>query len=245
MSTTLYYPTEQWLTAYGRRLDESDALDDLSARWGKRFDGDVLLVVENLPLAETTLGDLPPEILAEIPEDVRVGIEDVTLAEAPERFGPEIRPTLPDVARDLLEQIESNVVDGSLYARLGLENGNCTDVALLGPDALDDVGFAIRGDYEIWRRILEGKPAASAILTGDLAVEGNPVRIAQYSAMFQLLGEIAADVECVHLFEGEPASPGDRLFDRAVAPSVIVQKNTQRQISRTLDLFRPGSGDER
>lgn len=245
MSSTLYFPTEQWLDEYGRLLDESAALDDLAASWGGRFDGDILLVIEDLPLAETTLADLPTEILVEVPEEVREGIEDVTLAAAPDRFGPEIRPTLPAVARDLLEQIESNVVDGSLYARIRLDGGDCTDVALLGPDAVDDAGFAIRGQYQTWRRIVEGKPAASAILTGDLVVEGNSVRIAQYSAMFQLLGEIAAAVECVHLFEGASPTPGDRLFDQAVAPPVFLQKNAQRQISRTMDLFTPGSRDDR
>lgn len=244
MSSTSYFPTEQWLAEYGRLLDESAALDDLAAGWGGRFDADVLLVIEDLPLTETTLADLPAEILAELPDDVRAGIDDVTLAEAPERFGPEIRPTLPAIARDLLEQIESNVVDGTLYARLRLAGGDCTDVTLLGPEAVDDAGFAIRGQYQTWRRIVEGKPAASAILTGDLVVEGNSVRIAQYSAMFQLLGDIAAEVECVHLFDGEAPAPGGRLFDQAVAPTAFVQKNAQRQLSRTLDLFTPRSRDD-
>lgn len=244
MSSTLYFPTEEWLVEYGRLLDESARLDDLADGWGGRFDADVLLVIEDLPLAETTLGDLPAEILAALPGDVREGIEDVTLADAPERFGPEIRPTLPAIARDLLEQIESNVVEGSLYARLRLEGGDCTDVALLGPNAVDDAEFAIRGRYQTWRRIVEGKPAAAAILTGGLVVEGNPVRIAQYSATFQLLGDIAAEIECVHLFEGESTAPGERLFDRAVAPPAFVQKNAQRQISRTLDLFTPRSPDD-
>lgn len=245
MSSTLYFPTEQWLDEYGRRLDESGALDDLAAGWGGRFDADVLLVIEDLPLGETTLSDLPTEILEALPDDIRDGIGDVTLAEAPERFGPEIRPTLPPIARDLLEQIESNVVDGTLYARLCLDGGDCTDVSLLGPDAVDEVGFTIRGSYQTWRRIVEGKPAASAILTGDLAIEGNPLRVAQYSAMFQVLGDVAAAVECVHLFEGAPPSPGDRLFDQAVAPTAFVQKNAQRQFSRTMDLFTPGSRDDR
>lgn len=245
VSTPLYFPTEQWLAEYGRLLDGSDALDDLSSGPGGRFSGDVLLVIEDLPLSETTLGDLPEGILEGLSEDVRSGIEDITLAEAPERFGSEIRPTLPDVARDLLEQIESNVVDGALYACLGLADGDCTDVAVLGPEAASDVGYAIRGPYHTWRRIVEGKPAAAAILTGDLVVEGNQVRIVQYSAMFQLLGEIAADVECVHLFDGESPSPGERLFDQAVAQPAFVQKNAQRQISRTLNAFRPGSGRDR
>jgi len=40
------YPTERWLEAYGRALDESQALDALASGWGVGFDGDVLLVIE-------------------------------------------------------------------------------------------------------------------------------------------------------------------------------------------------------
>ena len=82
-----YFPTEQWLDAYGRVLDGSDALDDLSLGWGGEFDGDVLLVFEDLPLAETWLGDLSAEILEGLPESTRAGVGDVTLAEAPDTFG--------------------------------------------------------------------------------------------------------------------------------------------------------------
>jgi hypothetical protein len=39
------YPTMEWVEEYGRRLDESTALDDVTAGWGVGFDGDVLLVI--------------------------------------------------------------------------------------------------------------------------------------------------------------------------------------------------------
>ena len=233
-----YFPTEQWLEEYGRALDGSDALDDLSPGWGRGFDGDILLVIEDLPLAETRLGDLPSEILEGLPESTRAGVADVTLAEAPETFGESIRETLPDVARDLLEQIESKVVDGDIHAYVGLEGGDCTGVEVLEDPGDRETGFAVRGRYDTWRRIVDGRPPAAAMLSGDLALEGNQLLQLRYSAMFQLLGELAASVETAHLFEGRGGSSADWMLDQAVRQPAILQRTAERQFSRTLDRFR-------
>lgn len=232
-----YFPSEQWLTAYGRTLDESDALDDLALGWGGRFDGDLLFVIEDLPLAETRLADLPAAVLEALPEGVRDGVGDVTLAEAPERFDESVRSTLPADAVDLLEQIETNVVDGNIYAYVGLSGGDCTGVEVLEDPGARETGFVIRGRYDVWRQIVDGRPPASAILSGDLAIEGNGFHQLRYSAMFQLLGELAADVETTHLFEGRRQSPADRVLDEAVRQPALVQRTAERQFARTLNLF--------
>lgn len=232
-----FFPTEQWLTEYGRLLDESDALDDLAVGMGERFDGDVLFVIEDLPLAETTLDDLPDHVLDGIPEAIRAEIADVTLADAPDTFDETIRPTLSDVARDLLEQIETNVVDGNVYATVSLSGGDCNGVAILdGPDERD-ADFVFRGPYETWRSIVDGRPPAAALIRGDLQVEGSLVQQLQYAAMFQLLGEITADVETVHLFAGTTPSTGDRVFEQAVTHPAFVQKTAHRHIVRSLNRF--------
>ena len=46
------YPSEEWLDEYTRLLDESDALDDLSAGVGGEFAGTVHLVIADLPLED-------------------------------------------------------------------------------------------------------------------------------------------------------------------------------------------------
>lgn len=144
----------------------------------------VLLVIGDLPLEGTRLGDLPAEILEALPESTRESVGDVTLADAPDVFGDSVRATLPDVARDLLEQIERNVVDGDIYAYVGLEGGDCTGVEVLDDPGAREMGFVIRGRYDVWRQIVDGRPAASAMLGGDLAVEGNQFYQLRYSAMF-------------------------------------------------------------
>ena len=52
------YPSTAWLDEYTRRLDESDALDDLSAGVDGEFAGTVHLVIADLPLAETTVEEI-------------------------------------------------------------------------------------------------------------------------------------------------------------------------------------------
>lgn len=233
------YPTEQWLEAYGRALDESMALDDLASGWGVGFDGDVLLVIDDVPLTETTLGDLPPEVLADLPESVRDGVSDVTLAEAPGRFDETIRPSLPAVVQDLLSQIESKVHDGTIYAYVGLEEGTCTGTEVLDEPGSRDVGYVVRGPYQTWRRIVDGRPVASAWLSGDLGIEGNKARLLRYGSVLQLLGDIAAEVETTHLFPGEVAHPGEVVLDEAVRQPVIFGRLAERQANIVTDAFSP------
>ena len=235
-----YYPTEEWLSEYGRRLDESRALDAVAAGWGVNFNGDVLFVIEDLPLADTTLSDLPDPVLEDVAEPVRAGIADVTLEEAPDYFDDTIRSSLPDVAARLLDQLEANLVDGSLYAYLELEAGDCTGVEILDDPDAHDPGFVIRGSHETWRQIVDGRPALSAMLSGDISVEGNWVRQVQYGAVLQLLGDIAADVETVHLFEGSAPSADQALLDGAVRGPIRVQRVAQQQatwVTQTLNLL--------
>lgn len=225
------YPTEQWLTAYGRALDGSDALDDLAAGWGVGFNGDVMMVIDDVPLAETTIGDLPDQVVADLPGEIRAGVSDVTLAEAPTKFGGRLRTALPASVRDLLYQIESKVHDGTIYAHIGLEEGTCTGTEVLEDPDDREVGYVVHGPYETWRRIVNGRPAASAILSGDLSVEGNKLRLVRYASVLQLLGDIAAEVETTHLFPGSAAHPGEIVLDEAVRQPVIFGRLAERQAS--------------
>jgi putative sterol carrier protein len=228
------FPTDRWLEAYGNRLDESETLDDLALSWGPEFDGNVLYVIEENPLEETVIGDLPEEALEGIPENVRAGIGDVTLADAPETFGESVRPTLPDTTRELLEQVENDVVDGTIYAYISLDDGR-TEVDLLGGPDERPTDFVLRGPYTTWRRIVDGRPPMSAVLNGNMTVQGDLLQQVRYSPLLNLLGEVAAEVETTHLFEGEPLSLGEQLLDQPVEQSAAIQRTAHRQVSRMFD----------
>lgn len=228
------YPSEAWLEEYARLLDESDALDDLSSGLGADFAGSVRLVVADLPLAETTVGDLPAGALEGLPGQVRAGLADLSLAELPSMVDDHARAGLPERARTLLDRIETNVADGALHVLLELDGGDCAGAEVLESPGDRDHDFTVRGSYGTWRDIVDGRPSASALLTGDLTVEGGGLEWLQYATMFQLLGEIASRVETTHLFESESTSVGDVLVDEAVRHPAAVHRFAHRQAVRTL-----------
>lgn len=229
------FPTEQWLQEYRRYLNDSDAFAELGEGWGEGFDGDVLYVITDLPTEETTLGELPAEVLDGLPDHVYETVSDVAVADAPETFAP-IQSGIPEDLADKLDQLESHVVDGTVYAYVGLEDGRCTGVEVVdGPEARE-TGFVMRGPYEVWRDIVDGRPSSSAVLSRDLTVSGNRLRRLRYAPMFQLLGEVASEVGTTHLFKGGDAT-ATPLLDIAMQGRMVAERETHRSIKRTLNLL--------
>lgn len=199
--TMTLYPTEQWLDVYKRRLNESESLDESGAGWGIDFNGDIYFVITDLPLDETTLGDLPDEALEGLPEQLQEQLADIPLDSANNLIDENIRQHMPDQSRDLLRQIDEDIVDGTIYAFIGLKDGGCTEVDVVDDPDERDVGFRLRGNHEMWRDLVDGEiEPISAVMSGDLEVEGDMQKILQYSDATTLLGEIAADTETTHLF---------------------------------------------
>ena len=227
------YPSEGWLNEYTRLLDESDALDDLSSGVGLDFAGSIRLAIEELPLAETTVGDLPDRALEGVPEEVARDLADLPLAELPETVDGQAREGLPEEVRDLLAQIETNVVDDALHVLLEIDGGDRADAEVLEDPGCRDPDLTVRGSYRTWRDIVDGRPSASALLTGDLRVEGNQLEWLQYVTMFQLLGDVASEVETTHLFEAEPQSASSVLVDEAVRHPASIHRVVHRQAVRT------------
>lgn len=195
------YPTEQWLDVYKQRLNESEALDESAAGWGVGFNGAMYFVITDLPLSETTLGDLPDEVLEGLPEQLQEQLADIPLDSATDLIGDDIRQHMPDRSRDLLRQVDEDIVDGTIYAFIGLKDGGCTEVDVVADPDGRDVGFRLRGKHEMWRDLVNGEiEPIPAVMSGDLEVEGDMGKILQYSNATALLGEIAADTETTHLF---------------------------------------------
>jgi putative sterol carrier protein len=229
-----FYPSDAWLDEYTRLLDESDALDELSSGVGLEFSGSVHLVIADLPLEETTVGDLPDGALDGLPDQVRESLADVPIAALPSLVDEHARKGLPDMARDLLHQIETNVVDDALHVMLDIDGGDCADAEVLADPGARDPTVTVRGSYDTWRDIVDGRPSASAMLTGDLRLESSALDALQYATMFQHLGDVASEVETVHLFDGGSGSPGDVLLNEAVRHPAAIHQFAHRQAVRTL-----------
>ena len=196
------YPTEQWLEEYKRELNENNELDEAGAGWGVDFNGNMYFVITDIPLSETTLGELPDEAMESLPEQLQEQLADIPLDTANELIDDAIREQMPEKSRDLLRQVEEDITeDGTIYAFIGLKDGGCEEVDVVSSPDERDVGFRLRGTHETWGGIVKGEvEPIPAVMSGDLAVEGDMQKILQYSDATTLLGEISADMETTHLF---------------------------------------------
>lgn len=195
------YPTEQWLTEYKRRMNTNERLDAAGTGWGVDFDGSFRFEITDVPIERKAIGDLPEAALEGVPDHLREQLSDIPLDEAPSLIDESVRQHLPDRSRDLLEQLDAHIVDGNVYALVGLYDGGCEEVNILsGPDERD-VGFVLRGTYPTWQRIVDGELAPiPAVMSGDLEIDGDMQQVLAYSDATQLLGEIASDIETTHVF---------------------------------------------
>ena len=195
------YPTEQWLEEYKQRLNENEQLDEAGAGWGVDFNGSMYFVITDIPLSETTLGDLPDEAMEGLPEQLQEQLADIPLDTANELIDDAIREQMPEKSRDLLRQVDEDIHDGVIYAYIGLKDGGCEEVEVVESPDDRGVGFRLRGNHETWGGIVSGEvEPIPAVMSGDLEVEGDMQKILQYSDATTLLGEIAADMETTHLF---------------------------------------------
>lgn len=81
-----YWPTEPWLEVYRDALDASSTFSTQAEGWGDGWNGAFVFHIQNLPVAEHTLGDLPEELVALIERTVEDLLADhiKVLAAAPE-----------------------------------------------------------------------------------------------------------------------------------------------------------------
>ena len=227
------YPTEEWLDEYQRSLNESAELADFG------FDENLLLVITDLNLSTLTLGDLSESVLSELPAQTREGLADVSLETATDLIDESIRSSLPASMRNLLDQTERDVVEGTIYVYVELQDGSCTEIALV--DGLDDrdVGLIFRAPARTWQSIIAGRPATAAVLSGDLEIIGNELLKIPHTAELQLLCDIAADVDTEFLFDHYGQSFFDFLLDESIRQPVTVQKCLTRQAALTMRTLSP------
>jgi putative sterol carrier protein len=115
-----YFPTQPWLEEYRDAINANDDYAAESAGWGVEFDGSFVFQIENVPLDTSTVGDLPPEIVAAVEE---------MLAEPSEA---ELESVLADAPANVRENVDSR--SGPLEERVTEEILATTMAAL--PDRL-------------------------------------------------------------------------------------------------------------
>jgi hypothetical protein len=71
---TEWFPSREWLDTYQAALNDNDTYQEASEGWGVDFDGDFVFEITNVPVSETTVGDLPDDL----PEGLRENLESLS-----------------------------------------------------------------------------------------------------------------------------------------------------------------------
>jgi len=97
----------------------------------------------------------------------------------------------------VLEILPDDTYDGQpLYFYLELRDGDCLQASVLGdPDEVAH-GYALRGDYTDWKRLIRGElDIVPAVMNGVLDVDGSKMRAMRYQNALVEMGETAAQVD--------------------------------------------------
>lgn len=65
-----YFPTEPWLERYRDAIEASDEYAEKGAGWGVDWEGAFIFHIQDIPLAERTIADLPEEIVAALDAEI-------------------------------------------------------------------------------------------------------------------------------------------------------------------------------
>ncbi|MDY7083170.1 MAG: SCP2 sterol-binding domain-containing protein, partial [Halobacteria archaeon] len=115
-----WFPTEDWLEEYQRRLNASAEFQQASRDWGINFNGDYIFKIENLPIDEYRVKDLPDEILAleNMPDAIWEGVADnmqeqmvnqmgdMPVYQLPKELPDPVKQALPEKNQKLLDDVE-------------------------------------------------------------------------------------------------------------------------------------------
>lgn len=111
-----YFPTEPWLEQYRDAINASEAVSETGEDWGVGWQGEMVFHIEDLPLHDRTVADLPEEIVTLI-DEVFDSLPDAEIEEivaaAPEEIRTDIESrggNLRQAAHD--ELLETALVEG-------------------------------------------------------------------------------------------------------------------------------------
>ncbi|MEF8881298.1 MAG: SCP2 sterol-binding domain-containing protein [Halapricum sp.] len=97
----------------------------------------------------------------------------------------------------VLEILPDDVHDGDpLYFHLELRDGECLQASVLEDPNEVAHGYALRGDYADWKRLIQGELGiVTAVMNGTLDANGSTMRAMRYQDALVEMGETAARVD--------------------------------------------------
>lgn len=79
---------------------------------------------------------------------------------------------------------------------VGLEDGECTEAYRTTDPEGEDWGFAFRGDYGDWKRLIRGEVGAvEGMMDGEFDLDGDMQKVLQYSEAAVVMTDNGANVD--------------------------------------------------
>lgn len=152
--------------------------------------------------------EVPDTVVKSLPEDVRSLLEeaeeffdqDPSLQDASDEMPADLEEALPPQLDRLMTELDEKVDDDTVHAHIGLEKGECTGVEMLESREESDAAFAIKGEYEDWKELIEGNDPIQLIMSGKLELDGEMNRVMEYTEAAQRLAGVSSETETNYIF---------------------------------------------
>jgi len=164
-------------------------------------------------MGDTPVHELPDELpdpfRQGLPDDLRERLdrleeffdEEPAFENAADELPEELEDTLPPRLDDLMTQLEDLVTDeGQVYAHIGLEAGECTEVRAVTSREESDASFVLYGEYKDWKELIQGGDPIQLVMSGKLELDGDLNRVMEYSEAAQRLAGVSADMDTRYIF---------------------------------------------
>lgn len=101
-----WFPSREWLAAYRERLNNNETYGEVSEGWGVDFEGDFIFEITELPVEETTIGDLPDSLSGTLRDNLESMAEE------------RVEELITDAPPALEERLESKTTEQEPRERL-------------------------------------------------------------------------------------------------------------------------------
>lgn len=133
-------------------------------------------------------------------ERLIAAVESQPIEDVPDVLTAEIRETFPERADDLLDQLEAYVDDGTVYAYVALEDGECLDTEILTAPGEREPGFQLTARYPTWKELVRGADVIDSVMSRDMKLDGSITTILNYGEAAQEMGDTASRTETRFVF---------------------------------------------
>jgi putative sterol carrier protein len=79
---------------------------------------------------------------------------------------------------------------------VGVEDGSCHDAYVTEDPDGEDWGFAFRGEFESWKKLIQGEvDPVEGMMDGTFDLDGDMQKVLQYSEAAVVMTNLAADID--------------------------------------------------